>query len=106
ATGIAEVFAGAAAIFGLWTRPAALAVLVTQAVALAKVHSKNGFDITKGGYEFNVALMAIAAGLMVAGPGLFSLHEEIECLAEGHGAKKMFRKARPNALLRALKYVK
>jgi len=42
----------------------------------------------------------------VAGPGLFSLHEEIECLAEGRGAKKMFRKARPNALLRALKYVK
>jgi putative oxidoreductase len=106
ATGAAEVFAGACALLGVLTRPAALAVLVTQGMAIAKVHAKNGFDITKGGYEFNVALMAIAAGLMVAGPGLFSLHEEIECLAEGRGAKKMFRKARPNALLRALKYVK
>jgi len=106
ATGAAEVFAGACALLGFLTRPAALAVLVTQGMAIAKVHAKNGFDITKGGYEFNVALMAIAAGLMVAGPGLFSLHEEIECLAEGHGAKRMFRKARPNALLRALKYVK
>jgi putative oxidoreductase len=106
ATGAAEVFAGVCALLGVLTRPAALAVLVTQGMAIAKVHAKNGFDITKGGYEFNVALMAIAAGLMVAGPGLFSLHEEIECLAEGRGAKKMFRKARPNALLRALKYVK
>ena len=77
-----------------------------QGMAVAKVHAKNGFDITKGGYELNVALMAIAAGLMVAGPGLFSVHEQIECLAEGHGAKRLLRKARPNALLRALKYVK
>jgi putative oxidoreductase len=106
ATGVAEVFAGASALLGFLTRPAALAVLVTQAMAIAKVHAKNGYDITKGGYEYNVALMAIAAGLLVAGPGLFSLHEELECLAEGHGAKRLFRKARPNALLRALKYVK
>src|SRR6059058_4862135 len=44
ATGIAEVFAGVAAIAGLWTRPAALAVLVTQSFALNKVHAKNGYD--------------------------------------------------------------
>jgi putative oxidoreductase len=106
ATGTAEVFAGACALLGFLTRPAALAVLVTQAMAVWKVHAKNGFDVTKGGYEFNVALMAIAAGLLVAGPGMFSLHEEIECLAEGRGAKKMFHKARPNAFLRALKFVK
>ena len=106
ATGTAEVFAGACALLGFFTRPAALAVLVTQAVAIAKVHAKNGYDITKGGYEYNVALMAIAAGLLVAGPGMFSLHEELECLAEGHGPKKLMRKAHPNALLRALKYVK
>src|SRR5205085_6315293 len=46
ATGTAEVFAGACALLGFLTRPAALAVLVTQAVAIAKVHAKNGFDIT------------------------------------------------------------
>src|SRR3954469_7020440 len=96
ATGVAEVCAGACALLGFLTRPAALAVLVTQSVAIAKVHAKNGFDITKGGYEFNVALMAIAASLLVAGPGLFSVHEELECLAEGHGAKKLMRKVHPN----------
>lgn len=106
ATGIAEVFAGAAAIAGLWTRPAALAVLVTQAVALGKVHGKNGFDITKGGYEYNVALMCIAATLLVAGPGLFSAHEGVERLVEGRGAKKFLRKARPSPLLRLVKLLK
>ena len=106
ATGIAEVFAGAAAIAGLWTRPAALAVLVTQAVALGKVHGKNGFDITKGGYEYNIALMCIAATLLVAGPGLFSAHEGIERMVEGRGAKKFLRKARPSPLLRLVKLLK
>jgi putative oxidoreductase len=106
ATGAAEVFAGACAALGFLTRPAALAVLVTQAVAIAKVHAKNGYDITKGGYEYNVALMAIAAGLLVAGPGKFSLHEELESLAEGRGPKKLLRRAHPNPLLRALKLVK
>ncbi len=78
ATALAEAFAGAATLLGVLTRPAALAVLVTQSVAIAKVHRKNGFDVTKGGYEFNVALMAIAAGLLLAGPGGVSLHQTID----------------------------
>jgi putative oxidoreductase len=106
ATGVAEVFAGVSAVLGFLTRPAALAVLVTQAVAIAKVHGKKGFDVTKGGFEFNVALMAIALGLFFAGPGLFSVHEGLEHLAEGRGAKRVLRKARPSPLLRAIKLVK
>ena len=106
ATGIAEVFAGASAILGLWTRPAALAVLVTQAVAAWKVHSKNGFDISKGGFEYNIALMAIAGTLLLAGPGQFSAHEGIERLVEGRGAKRYFRRARPNGVLRLVKLLK
>jgi putative oxidoreductase len=106
ATGIAEIFAGVAAVAGIWTRPAALAVLVTQAVALGKVHAKNGFDIAKGGFEYNVALMCIAATLLVAGPGLFSAHEGVERLVEGRGAKRLWRRARPSPLLRLVKLLK
>ena len=106
ATGIAEVFAGVASVLGVLTRPAALAVLVTQGVAIAKVHAKKGFDFTEGGFEFNLMLMAIAAGLLLAGPGLFSVHEQLEHLAEGRGAKRVFRRVRPNPLLRAIKLVK
>jgi putative oxidoreductase len=106
ATGLAEAFAGVAAILGFWTRPAALAVLVTQAFAVAKVHAKNGYDVTKGGFEYNIALMCIAGALLIAGPGLFSAHEGIERLAEGRGPRKFLRKARPSPLLRVIKLLK
>lgn len=106
ATGAAELFAGVSALLGFLTRPAALAVLVTQAVAIAKVHAKKGFDVTKGGFEYNLALIAMATALFVAGPGLFSVHEQLECLAEGHGARRIVNRIRPNTLLRALKLVK
>jgi putative oxidoreductase len=77
ATGIAEVAAGALTWAGLLTRPAALAVIVTQAVAVAKVHGSKGFANTKGGFEFNLALIAIAAGLLLAGPGHVSAHRAL-----------------------------
>jgi putative oxidoreductase len=73
ATGIAETIAGISMAAGVFTRPAALAVLVTQAVAIGKVHAPKGFPATKGGYEFNLALMAIAAGILAVGPGRASL---------------------------------
>ena len=106
ATGIAEVFAGVGAILGLWTRPAALAVLVTQSFALGKVHAKNGFDVTKGGFEYNIALMCIAGALLIAGPGMFSAHEGIERLVEGRGAKRFLRRAKPSPALRLIKLLK
>lgn len=106
ATGVAEMLAGIGAIIGLWTRPAALAVLVTQSFALGKVTARKGFDITKGGFEYNVALMCIAGALLIAGPGQFSAHEGIERLIEGRGAKRWLREARPSPLLRLVKLLK
>ena len=106
ATGIAETFAGIGAILGLWTRPAALAVLITQGVALGKVHAEKGFDITKGGFEYNIALMCIAAALLIAGPGMFSAHEGIERLVQGHGLKRLLREAKPSPALRLIKLLK
>lgn len=78
ATGIAETLAGFLAVTGIATRPAALAVLVTQGMAVQKVHKSKGFSNTQGGFEFNLALMAIAAGLILSGPGRFSLHRRLE----------------------------
>jgi putative oxidoreductase len=106
AAGLAEAFAGFSAILGLWTRPAALAVLLTQAVAIWKVHATKGYDISKGGFEYNLALMGIALGLFLAGPGVFSVHEGIERLAEGRGTKRLVRKVRPNGLLKLIKLLK
>ena len=73
ATAVAETGAGVLAVLGVLVRPAALAVLVTQSMAIAKVHAPKGFANYKGGFEFNLALMAIAAALLVGGPGRYSL---------------------------------
>jgi putative oxidoreductase len=106
ATGAAELFAGIASVVGFLTRPAALAVLVTQAVAIAKVHRKKGFDVAQGGFEYNLVLIAVALGMLVAGPGRFSLHEQLEHLAEGRGPKRILNRVRPNPVLRMLKLIK
>jgi putative oxidoreductase len=103
ATGLAEVFAGAAAVLGVATRPAALAILVTQAIAISKVHAPKGFDFMKGGMEYNLALMAIAAGLLLSGPGRISAHEAIEHVVDGRGARRLWRRARPTVLSRAVR---
>jgi putative oxidoreductase len=84
-TGAAEVLGGVTTILGIATRIGALAVLATQAVAVAKIHGAKGFDNTAGGYEFNVLLMAAALGLLVAGPGVVSAHEALERRIEGGG---------------------
>lgn len=78
ATGLTELLAGVSSILGIATRPAALGVLVTQAFAIAKVHASKGFDTTKGGFEFNIALISIALGLLLRGPGQLSLHSALE----------------------------
>jgi putative oxidoreductase len=91
--GVAEVVAGATTILGLGTRIGAVAVLVTQAVAVAKVHRGKGFDNTAGGYEFNLLLSAVALGLLLAGPGTASVHEVAERRVAG-GARGYFARRR------------
>jgi putative oxidoreductase len=106
ATGWAEVLAGTMAVLGVGTRLAALAVLVTQFFAVQKVHAAKGYDVMQGGYEYNLALMAMSLGLLLRGPGGLSVHEGLERLAEGRGPRRLLRRARPHPLLRALKLVK
>ena len=60
--------AGALAFLGIGTRLAALSVLVTQTMAIAKVHRSKGFDNLKGGYEFNLSLIAAAIGQHLGEP--------------------------------------
>ena len=77
ATGWTEVGIGVLSLLGIGTRVAALAVLVTQTVAIAKVHGPNGFDSRQGGYEFNLSLIATALGLLLGGPGDVSVHHAV-----------------------------
>ncbi len=77
ATAWTETLSGVLALLGIGTRVAALSILVTQAVAIAKVHGSKGFNNQQGGYEFNLSLMAAALGLLLSGPGDLSVHHAV-----------------------------
>jgi uncharacterized membrane protein YphA (DoxX/SURF4 family) len=38
-----------------------------------QVHGKNGFFLQNKGFEYNVALMGLAAAVLIAGPGSWAL---------------------------------
>jgi len=59
-------------LLGLLTRLGTIPILVTMFVAIWKVTGKAGFS-NPNGYEFNLALAAMAAALLLTGPGLISL---------------------------------
>ena len=75
-----ECFGGLALFPGFLARPAALGLIVVMVVAISKVHAPHGFFINwyvtpgKGhGYEFNLALIAMALTILIGGAGMFSI---------------------------------
>jgi len=70
-----EFFGGACLLLGLLTRFWAAGLAVVMAVAVWKVHGKNGFSLQTGGWEYNFVLGTLSLGLAVQGGGAFSLDE-------------------------------
>ncbi len=75
-----EFLGGLGLIVGLFTRLAALAIIVVMIGAIAKVHWQHGFflnwSLTPGkghGYEANLAFIAMALACLLAGGGALSL---------------------------------
>jgi putative oxidoreductase len=75
-----ECFGGLALIIGLLARPVALALILVMLMAIVKVHARNGFFLNfamtpgKGhGYEFNLALIAMALSILIGGAGALSI---------------------------------
>ena len=76
----AELLGGLAMIVGFLVRPAAVGLIIVMLVAIAKVHAPNGFFINwsmtpgKGhGFEMNLALIAMALGVLFGGAGWLSI---------------------------------
>jgi putative oxidoreductase len=63
-----EFFGGLLLLIGLFTRCAAFAICIDLSVAIARVHFHNGL-LGNGGYEFPLALAALAFGLVFFGGG-------------------------------------
>jgi putative oxidoreductase len=73
AVALAETFGGLGIALGAGTPVAVAAVTAAMATAVRKVHGKNGFSNSKGGYEFNLTLTAAAAAMAIDGPGPLSV---------------------------------
>lgn len=71
--GAAEFFGGLALIAGLLVRPAAASLAVAMLVAIFTVHIDKGLFVAKNGYEFALALLAVAVALVFSGAGHGSL---------------------------------
>jgi putative oxidoreductase len=70
---LAEVFGGLGLAVGLLTPVPSLAIAASMLVAIALVHWPRGFWATKGGYEFNLSILAGVFAIALAGPGAYSL---------------------------------
>ena len=77
---LTELLGGLAMIGGFLVRPAAVGLIIVMLVAIAKVHAPNGFFINwslepgKGhGFEMNLALIAMALGVLFGGAGWLSI---------------------------------
>jgi putative oxidoreductase len=73
AAGAAEAGGGAALALGLFTPAAAATLIGVMSQAIRTVHLKNGPWVTEGGYEYNLALIAMLVALADVGPGDISL---------------------------------
>ena len=67
-----EFLGGIASLVGVFTRVAAFLICIDMAVAIWKVHWHNGL-LGSGGFEFPLALAAIAFTLIFFGAGPISL---------------------------------
>lgn len=77
AAGAAETAGGALLCAGLLTPLGAAMVTGSMAVAIHKVHAKNGLWVGDGGFEYNLVLTATAFALTAEGPGALSLDERL-----------------------------
>ena len=66
-----EFFGGALLILGLLTRPAAVGLAFTMAVAIWTAH-RDAFAASAGGMEYALTLGVVALGLALLGPGPIS----------------------------------
>jgi putative oxidoreductase len=77
AAGLSEFGGGLLTALGLAHPIGPLGIVAAMGMATAKVHWGKPIWVTTGGAELPVTNMAVAASLMLAGPGKFSLDEAL-----------------------------
>jgi len=70
---LSELGGGLLFALGFLSPLGSMAIAGSMLVAIALVHLPKGFWVTKGGYEFNVSLLAAVIAIALTGPGALSL---------------------------------
>jgi len=73
AVALSETIGGGLTALGLFSPLGPAMIMGTMAVAVQKVHLKNGLWASRKGYEFNLTLIAASFALAADGPGLLSV---------------------------------
>ncbi len=68
--GVIEFVGGVLLLIGLFTQLASILIVVDMLIVLWKIKCKKGFV---GGYEFELALLAIAVALVFLGAGAYAI---------------------------------
>jgi putative oxidoreductase len=56
----------------VFTDIAGLMIAIDMLGAITFVHAKNGFAVNEGGFEWPLALLAMALAIALAGPGWYA----------------------------------
>ena len=75
--GLAQFAGGLAILTGAFLRVGAVCVIIVMLGAIFLVHLPHGFDISHSGYEFALSELLLAFGLLIAGPGAYSLRNAL-----------------------------
>jgi putative oxidoreductase len=71
--GLGEFIGGLLLALGLATPWAVLPLIASQLVAIVRVHAPKGLWIDRGGFEYNLVLVALSGFFGLYGPGRYSL---------------------------------
>lgn len=83
AAGAAETVGGGLLLTGFLTPLGASMVTGSMAVAISKIHGKNGVWVAENGFEYNLVLATSAFVLAAEGPGAASLDERLGTKVSG-----------------------
>jgi putative oxidoreductase len=73
AVALSETIGGGLTVAGFLSPLGPAMIMGTMAVAIKKVHLKNGLWVSRGGSEFNLTLIGASFALAADGPGLMSV---------------------------------
>ncbi len=70
---VGEFCGGLGLVVGFLSRFSAASLIVIMLGAIATVHGKNGFFLSDGGFEYNLALIGLLVPTLIAGPGRLAI---------------------------------